>query len=125
MVQTLRLLLEVMLAIGVGFIAWLLRKDTAFRGRMSAAMWIPFLWLLIRGSRPVTAWLGIGGTSDAEGNPIEALITFILFFTAFLILQRRHFRWSRLPFDCSACIRRRSRSARRDSPPSEPLLARR
>jgi O-antigen ligase len=86
------------LAIGVGFIAWLIRKDTAFRGRLSAAMWIPFLWLLIQGSRPVTAWLGIGGTSDVGGNPIEALIAFILFFAAFLILQRRRFPWGSLPY---------------------------
>jgi O-antigen ligase len=86
------------LTIGVGFIALLLRKDVAFRGRMSPALWVPFIWLLIQGSRPVTAWLGIGGTSNLEGNPIEALIAFILFFAAFLILQRRRFPWGSLPY---------------------------
>jgi O-antigen ligase len=86
------------LTIGTGFIAWLLRKDMAFRGRLSPGMWIPFLWLLIRGSRPVSAWLGIGGTSELEGNPFEALIAFILFFAAFLILRRRRFPWGSLPY---------------------------
>lgn len=86
------------LTIGAGFIAWLLRKDAAVRGRLSAAMWVPFLWLLIHGSRPVTAWLGIGGSSDVEGNPIEALIALALFFAALLILHRRHFPWGRLPY---------------------------
>jgi len=32
------------------------------------------------------------------GNPIEALIAFILFFAAFLILQRRRFPWGSLPY---------------------------
>jgi O-antigen ligase len=85
------------LALGTGFIVWLMRKDLAFRGRLSAGMWVPFLWLLIRGSRPVTAWVGVGGSGgEAEGNSIEALIAFSLFFAAFLILQRRHFPWNRL-----------------------------
>ncbi len=87
------------LALFLGFVvvAWLLRRDVAFRGRMSLTLWVPFLWLLIRGSRPVTAWIGYGGASEVEGNPVEALVAFCLFFAAFVVLLRRRFPWSRLP----------------------------
>ncbi len=85
------------LALGTGFIVWIMRKDLAFRGRLSPGMWVPFLWLLILGSRPVTTWLGIGGGGgDAEGNPYEAAVALALFIAAFAILQRRAFAWNRL-----------------------------
>jgi exopolysaccharide production protein ExoQ len=84
------------LFLGSVFIAWLLRKDVAFRGRMAPGLWIPFIWFLIQGSRPVTAWFGIGGSQEG-GNPVEALIAFSLMFAAFVVLQRRRFSWGRLP----------------------------
>jgi len=88
------------LALGTGFIAWLMRKDMAARGRLSSAMWVPFLWLLIHGSRPVTTWvhIGGGGGGDAEGNVYEAAIALALFIAAFSILQRRAFVWNRLVY---------------------------
>jgi exopolysaccharide production protein ExoQ len=45
---------------------------------MSAATWIPFFWIVIAGSRPITAWLDPSGISDPstllEGSPVDRLL---------------------------------------------------
>lgn len=86
----------VALGIGLAFVAWLLKREAALRGKMPRGLWVPFLWLLIQGSRPVTSWFGVGGT-ELGGNPIEAAIAFGLFFAAFVVLSRRGFQPSSIP----------------------------
>jgi len=55
-----------------------LNRDNSIRN--SKALWLPVMWLLITGSRPVSAWLGTGGGSpnslDAtlEGSPLDAAV---------------------------------------------------
>jgi hypothetical protein len=87
---------SVALFAGVAFVIWLLRHEAAVRGKLPSSLWVPFVWLLIQGSRPVTAWFGIGGT-QLEGNPIEAAIAFTLDCAAVVILVRRGFRFSTIP----------------------------
>src|ERR1700722_8120685 len=41
-------------------ILWLLWLDRDPKVRTSRALWVPFLWLLIVCSRPVTDWVGSG-----------------------------------------------------------------
>ena len=81
------------------FIIWLLRQDVVLRGRMSQALWIQLIWLLIYSSRPVGRWLGIGvdGREDTDGSPLDAFIQFGLIASAFFVLNRRRFRWVQLP----------------------------
>src|SRR5208282_2588486 len=78
----------------IGFIAWLFWRDSKQRQFASPALWIPFLWLLVIGSRPVSYWFG-GGSSDEilEGNPINSLVFGVLIVGAILTLQRRSFNW--------------------------------
>ena len=76
--------------------AWLLHKEIALRGRMSGALWIPLIWLLIYSSRPVASWLGTGGETEVDGNQIDAVIAFGLIIAAFVVLNRRRFQWGNL-----------------------------
>lgn len=77
------------------FIAWLFRKDRLQRSFSSSALWIPFCWLGIIGSRPVSYWFGGGDSSDEDlgGNPINTVIFAALTFGAIAVLQRRSFDW--------------------------------
>jgi O-antigen ligase len=78
---------------------WLLRKDIVARERMPPTLWIPLIWLLIFSSRPVVEWLHFGGGgSEIGGNSTDATIQFGLIAAAFIVLNRRGFRWSTLPF---------------------------
>jgi len=62
--------------------------------RTMKAVWIPVLWFLIGGSRPVSVWLNIGSSvSQAqqylEGSPLDAAVFGILIVGSVLILNRR------------------------------------
>ena len=83
--------------LGYGFIYWLFRTDSKHRG-MSPALLVPFFWLLIVSSRPVSfwlAWIGLntGGTNNLEGNPVDLVIFLGLIVAAAVILVRRGFSW--------------------------------
>src|ERR1700677_1788317 len=81
----------------LGFIFWLFRKDRQLRSFTSPALWIPFCWLGIIGSRPVSYWFGGGDSSDGDlgGNPINTVIFGVLTIGAIVVLQRRNFEWAR------------------------------
>ena len=57
----------------------------------SKALWIPVIWILINGSRPVSLWLGMAPANSSasqllEGSPIDRLIASILIAAGFLTL---------------------------------------
>lgn len=62
-----------------------LDRDSSIRN--SKALWLPVMWLWIVGSRPVSVWLGIGGSSGdtlastLDGSPMDAAI-----FTALIVV---------------------------------------
>ncbi|MGC1871367.1 MAG: O-antigen ligase family protein [Acidobacteriaceae bacterium] len=68
------------------YIAWIaglffLDRDT--KERTSKALWIPVIWLLIIGSRPVSAWFQSGPTiataaQYADGSPLDAAVFGVL-----------------------------------------------
>jgi exopolysaccharide production protein ExoQ len=65
----------------------------------SAGLWIPLLWLIIIGSRPVSVWMTGGiryGNPDEylEGSPLDASIFLALIVSGTLVLQTRKMRWS-------------------------------
>jgi exopolysaccharide production protein ExoQ len=81
------------------FILWLFTRDRALWRTPSTALWIPVLWIVIIGSRPISSWLGyhVGGADvDLEGSPIDRLFYFALMLAAFLVLQRRKVNWGSL-----------------------------
>lgn len=62
--------------------------------RTSKALWIPVLWLLINGSRPVSVWLQVGPTMDSpekylDGSPLDAVVWAILLAAGLVVLVFR------------------------------------
>ena len=85
------------------FIAFLLRRDIKRRKTVSWAVWLPTIFLLIVGSRPLSMWFGQGGTwngeglaNNAEGSPIDQIFFFSLIIGSLLIATARHVNWGRL-----------------------------
>jgi O-antigen ligase len=58
-------------------IAGLFFLDRDESTRNSKALWLPIMWLSIAGSRPVSAWFGMGTyglASTVDGSPIDAAV---------------------------------------------------
>lgn len=77
---------------GIGIcIVLLLDRDR--RSRTSAALWLPIVWLLISGSRPVSAWIYHGSTATPEqlldGSPVDAAVRLAIILAGVIVLVRR------------------------------------
>ncbi len=64
---------------------------------VSRAVYIPFFWMLLAGSRSVSQWLNLGApigftTTDVylEGNPVDRVVFLFLIVIGVWILYRRH-----------------------------------
>ncbi len=83
-----------------GFIAlafWLIRRDIARRSDLSAAVWIPTLWVGIIASRPLSMWLGFGGGENSlEGSPMDRNFYFGMILLALVVLARRPQNWAQI-----------------------------
>jgi O-antigen ligase len=81
------------LVLTIAFIVFLFRRDIRQRPNVTAALWLPLLWLLLIGVRSPTQWLSLGGfmqgASMEEGNPLDASIYFILIAAGFYVLNKR------------------------------------
>jgi exopolysaccharide production protein ExoQ len=70
--------------------------------RNSKALWLPVIWLWIVGSRPVSQWLGVGGSGDGnlagtlDGSPLDAAIFAALLVVGVVVLLHRTRRTSSL-----------------------------
>lgn len=76
----------------------LLRFDAARESKMSAALWMPVLWIFILATRLPSQWLDSGGVGQSaqaseDGNGLDRAVdlAFILFGAA--VLVARSFRW--------------------------------
>jgi O-antigen ligase len=71
-----------------------LNRDKSFR--TSPALWIPVLWFAVTGSRPLSAWLGIGTADEMtvaaldSGSPVDAYFYAALTVLGIAVLV---FRW--------------------------------
>jgi exopolysaccharide production protein ExoQ len=76
-------------------IIWLWKRDQRGRPPFSSALWIPLLWFLVLGSRPISWWLGIGGSGsgDLEGNWFDRLLYLSQIFASIYILSKRGIQW--------------------------------
>ena len=75
-------------------IAGLFYLDRDVVSRVSKGLWVPVLWLLIVGSRPVTVWFQSGPTVSQEqsyldGSPIDATVFGILVLAGIVVLIMR------------------------------------
>src|SRR5438874_638568 len=70
--------------------AWLIKRDVAQRPGLSAGVWIPTIWLGILASRPVSSWIGGGGSGDSlDGSPVDRLFFSIMIVLAIRTLAKR------------------------------------
>ena len=63
-------------------------------GHTSSALWIPVLWLIVVGSRPVSMWLNLNRnvtleTQYTEGSPVDAAYYGLLILAGAFVLNRR------------------------------------
>ncbi len=77
---------------------WLIRRDTARRDGISAAVWVPTLWVAIIASRPLSNWVGGAQPQNPdyslEGSPIDALFFLVMIVAATVIVSKRNPDWS-------------------------------
>lgn len=80
------------------FIAWLFLRDGRIRPMSSGALWLPLLWFLIIGSRPISNWFNAGlyQAPDAytDGSPVDAAIFLALILCGLWVLRRREVFWT-------------------------------
>jgi exopolysaccharide production protein ExoQ len=74
-------------------IAYLLFLERDGKSSSSWALWLPTAWLLISGSRPVSAWLNVApvGSPDQylEGSPIDRMVYSALVLAGIVVLVGR------------------------------------
>ena len=76
---------------GIAGLFWLERERKTCT---SAGLWIPVVWLLISGSRPVSAWLHLTPPTDhpdayLEGSPIDRIVLTVLLALGLIALIKR------------------------------------
>lgn len=80
----------------VAGVAWLFAMERKWRWQVSAALWIPLFWLVIIGSRPISSWFGLGGSTGVdylEGSPFDRLFFLSLIVMGGLVLMNRRVNW--------------------------------
>jgi exopolysaccharide production protein ExoQ len=82
------------------FILWLLYTERKHNPGASFALWIPTIWMLICGSRPLSTWFVSGlapfAGGDEQGSPLDRLVLSILIFLALVVVYRRNVKWNDL-----------------------------
>lgn len=83
------------------FILYLFLKDYKRLSNISYANWLPLIWIIICGSRPVSLWLNMGVSIDSvddylEGSPIDRAVFLIIIVISLIILFNRNIYWSQL-----------------------------
>ena len=92
MPQSLALFLYIIL------ILWLLLEERKQCPKLSRAIWLPFLWLAIIGSRPISMWWGFNvefkkADDYLEGSPFDRIVFLLLIVLALIVLCRRNLQW--------------------------------
>ena len=88
---------QVALFLSLGLSTVLLWRELRRHPEVSAAVWIPCIWLMILGSRSVSAWLNLNTPNSADtlldGSPLDRAIFTMLMACALVILWRRRTPW--------------------------------
>ena len=85
----------------VGFILWLLARDARQRGNVSPALWLPTVWVMIVGSRPISLWFGGSLSMESpdeylKGSPFDMAVFLSQIVLGGWILSMRRVNWNRL-----------------------------
>jgi len=83
----------------LAFIVFLFRRDIQERPNITAALWLPFLWIFFCCTRAPSEWLSlfglpVGGVSVEEGSPLDASVYFALVVAGLFVLNKNQARFS-------------------------------
>lgn len=81
------------LLLGSAYVLWLLRQEKRLSVGVSAALWIPTLWLLAIASKPLGIWFGSVGDAESGSLP-DRLLLAGLSVAAIAVLSRRPLDWT-------------------------------
>jgi len=81
------------------FLVAVFHFDPAKERRVSVALWVPVIWMVITGSRLPSQWIGghgtIAGNALEEGNSLDRTIYSVLIILAVIVLVSRSFKWGK------------------------------
>jgi len=82
-------------------IFYLFRRDFRQHPNLTRALWLPFIWMVLSGSRAVSEWLSLGGLNYGaatleEGSPLDRLVYLGLIVAGFYVLHQRQVRLGQL-----------------------------
>jgi exopolysaccharide production protein ExoQ len=91
----------VALLLTVAFVVFLYKRDFREKPDITAALWLPLIWMVIICSRQPSDWLNIfgfpsGATSLEEGSPLDASIYFALIAAGAYVLSKRQVQLSEI-----------------------------
>ena len=82
------------------FILWLLRRDAKRNPDVSAAIWIPLLWIWIIASKPLAYWFAGGTAPEAadvtQGSFFDRNAYLVLIILGIIVLSKRRITWNRV-----------------------------
>lgn len=84
-----------------GFILWLLARDAKRRGHVSPTLWLPTIWIMIVGSRPISLWFGGALSMESpdeylKGSPVDMAVFLAQIVLGGWVLAGRRMNWARL-----------------------------
>jgi len=88
---------QIALLISLLLIVYLLRRDRKRIEGISNAVWIPFIWMFLSGSRYVSQWLDLStpsGSTILEGSPVDRAVFTLLIVAGVLVLRKRKLDWN-------------------------------
>lgn len=91
---------QLVLALCLAFEIYCIVQDHKEYPRLTKAAWVPFIWLVLCSSKPITLWLNPAlihaqrtELSSIEGNPIERAFFILLILAGLFILSKRRGRF--------------------------------
>ena len=79
-------------------VAYLFQRDIRERPNITLALWLPFFWITLSGTRFLSQWLEIfginlGGTSVQDGSPLDGMSFLAMIVLGLMVLRRRQVNW--------------------------------
>src|SRR5215831_3378567 len=90
------------LALTIGFVIYCFRRDRKeYAQVVSAALWLPLLWMFFTATKLPSQWLDVRGESSQaaaymEGNLFDRVVFSVIILLSILVLRKRGVVWSRL-----------------------------
>ncbi|MFC2168342.1 O-antigen ligase family protein [Acidobacteriota bacterium] len=78
----------------ISFVLFLLKLERKQSPNVTRVLWIPTIWLLHCGSKPLSVWFQTTGGEAGAGSSLDRTFLIILLIVALSILIRRKFDWS-------------------------------